>query len=143
MPDDLNADFDPSQMARGLAAVRAAEALLRTLGGCTVFVRLPVNAAVTGDAPQIGLQPIATEDVAMSPAVARELKSEGARRKLELSISAAALARAKDIHDAADAEQFFNAALGVVYAGKLWRIETFSVDEFGAMPYLYRLLVVE
>jgi len=132
-----------SQVARGLAAVRAAEALLRTLGGCTVYIRVPLDVVTTGDAPQLGLQPIATKDVALSPVVTRGLKSLGARRKMELSIAAASLSRAKDIQSASDAQQFFDAALGVIYAEKLWRIESLAVDDFGGVPYLYRIIVAE
>jgi len=71
------------------------------------------------------------------------IKTKGALQAMELSISAASLARAKDIQNASDAEQFFDSAMGVLYAGKLWRIESMSADEFGGMPYLYRLNVSE
>ena len=139
-----NADQNPSQVARGLAAVRAAEALLRTLGGCTVYVRFPVSVATAGDALQLGLQAIATEDVELAPAVTRALKKDNdSQRKMEVTISAASLTRAKDIQDANSAEQFFEAALGLIYNEKLWRIESLAVDDFGGMPYLYRLTVTE
>ena len=144
MPQDPDtADTNFPQVARGLAAVRAAEALLRTLGGCTIYVRMPIDAATAGDAPQLGLQPIATEDIALSPVVTRELRSAGTKRKMELIISAASLARAKDIQSAADAQQFFDAALGFIYGEKLWRIETFAADDFAGTPYLYRIIVAE
>jgi hypothetical protein len=140
----MGADPNPSQVARGLAAVRAAEALLRTLGGGTVYVRIPTDIISADDATQLGLQAVATEDIELSPAVARALrKTKDSPRKMELSISAASLSRAKDIQDANGAEQFFDAALGVIYAEKLWRIESVAIDDFGGMPYLYRLIVAE
>lgn len=133
-----------SQVSRGLAAVRAAEALLRTLGGTTIYVRVPAAVVTTGDASQLGLQAVATEDVELSPVVTRPLtKQKDAPRRTELSISAASLTRAKEIQDSDSAEQFFNAALGVFYADRLWRIASFEVEEFGGMPYLYRLIVSE
>src|SRR2546423_955897 len=127
----MSIDLNPSQVARGLAAVRAAEALLRTLGGCTVYVRVPVSVAGTGDASQLGLQAIATEDVELSPAVTRALtKTKDSQRRMEVTLSAASLSRAKDIQDATGAERFFDAALGLIYNEKLWRIESLAVDDF-------------
>jgi hypothetical protein len=62
---------------------------------------------------------------------------------MQITISAASLSRAKDIEDADSAQQFFNAALGIVYAEKLWRIESLLVDDFAGTPYLYRVIVRE
>jgi hypothetical protein len=134
---------NPLQAARAFAAIRAAEALLRTLGGCTIYVRIP-GATTSGDASQLGLQPIATDDIELSPAVTRALaKQKDTQRRMEITISAASLSRAKDIEDADSAAQFFNAALGIVYAEKLWRIESLQVDDFAGTPYLYRVTVAE
>jgi hypothetical protein len=58
-------------------------------------------------------------------------------------ISASSLAQAKEIRDANSAEEFFNSALGVVYSGTLLRVESVLVDEFGGVPYLYRVSVSE
>lgn len=139
----MSTDQDPAQVARAFAAIRAAEALLRTLGGCTIYVRIP-NATTSGDASQLGLQPIATDDIELSPAVTRALKSQkDSQRRMEITVSAASLSRAKDIEDADSAAQFFDAALGVIYAEKLWRIEGLQVDDFAGTPYLYRITVAE
>jgi hypothetical protein len=132
------------QTSRGLAAVRAAEALLRTLGGCTVWVRVPIGLSTADDAAQLGLAASGTQDIALSPVVARHARnSKGSLKKLELLISAASLAQAKEINDANSAEEFFDSALGVVYSGKLLRVESVLVDEFGGVPYLYRVSVSE
>ena len=48
MPGDQTA----SDVSRGFAAVRAAEALLRTLGGSTISVRVPLGVAAVGDAAE-------------------------------------------------------------------------------------------
>jgi hypothetical protein len=137
-------DQSLSQVSRGLAAVRAAEALIRTLGGCTVWVRIPVSITTRADAAQLGLAATATEDVALSPVVARHLQNtKGSLKKIELLISAASLSRAKEINDAKSAEEFFDSALGVIYSGALLRIESVLVDEFGGVPYLYRVAVSE
>ncbi|MCU1285001.1 MAG: hypothetical protein JWO13_1351 [Acidobacteriales bacterium] len=138
-------DQDFTQSSRGIAALRAAEALLRTLGGCTVWVRLPVNASAgSADALQLGLAGSVTEDVAIAPVVSRHARNaKGTQKKVELLISAAGLAKAKQISDATSAEQFFDSAVGVIYAGTLMRVESVLVDEFGGVPYLYRVSVSE
>lgn len=145
MPQNQNnADLDVTQVARGLAAARAAEALLRTLGGCTIYVRVPLDVVTTGDASQLGVQAVGTEDVELSPAVTRALpKKKDSQRRMEISISVTSLSLAKDIDDAESAQQFFDAALGIIYAEKLWRIESLQVDDFAGTPYLYRLTVSE
>lgn len=131
-----------SDVARGFAAVRAAEALLRTLGGCTISVRIPVNIAGTGE---FGVAGAATEDVALSPVVVLRARKHAKvpRGYAELLISAVSLASAKEITDAAGSEAFFDSALGIVHDTVLKRIVSFSVDAFGGMPYLYRVVVQE
>jgi len=57
MPNEPLNDQDLSQVARSLAAVRAAEALLRTLGGCTIYVRVPLDVAAPGDPLNSGCSP--------------------------------------------------------------------------------------
>ena len=144
----MSGDSNLTQVARGLAAIRAAEALLRALGGTSIYVRVPAsvsNDVVTaGDAPQLGLSAILTEDVELSPVVTRALtKTKDSQRRVEVTVSAAALSRAKDINDATTAEQFFDSALGIIYVDKLWRIESLAVDSFAGAPYLYRFTISE
>src|SRR5437660_1001989 len=128
MPGDQNL----VETSKGLAAIRAAEALLRTLGGCTIWVRIPISVTAAGDAAQLGLAASATQDIALSPVVVRHARNaKGSLKKLELLISASSLAQAKEIRDANGAEEFFNSALGVVYSGTLLRVESVLVDEFG------------
>ncbi len=134
-----------SDVSRGFAAVRAAEALLRTLGGCAISVRVPVGIGGTDNAGEFGLAGAATEDVALSPVVVRRARGQvkNIRGRVELLISAASLASAKEINDATASEAFFDSALGVIHDGVLKRIVSFSVDDFGGMPYLYRVVVQE
>lgn len=103
-----------------------------------------MSVTTSGDAAQLGLAASATEDIALMPVVARHARnSKGSRKKLELLISAASLAQAKEINDASSAEEFFDSALGVVYSGALLRVESVLIDEFGGVPYLYRVSVSE
>ena len=128
---------------RGLAAQRAAETLLQTLGGTGIHVRLAIDSTLTDNA-QLGLESSATEEVFLSPVVVRNLTTEkSVRVRLEILVAAATLARAKEIDAVGDALDFFNSALGVIQRGKLFRVDSVDVDEFSGFPYLYRLQVSE
>ena len=135
---------NPEPINRGLAAQRAAETLLQTLGGSGVYVRLAVDSMTASDPAQLGLESPATEEVLLEPVVVRNLTApKSSRVQLELLIAAATLARAKEIYSVTDALDFFNSALGVIKRGKLFRVDSVDVDEFNGFPYLYRLKVSE
>ena len=134
----------PEPVNRSLAAQRAAETLLQTLGGTGIYVRLAVDSMVAVDAAQLGLESPATEEVFLEPVVVRNLTApQSLRAQLEVLVAAATLARAKEIYNVSDALDFFNSALGVIQRGKLFRVDSVDVDEFSGFPYLYRLKVSE
>src|SRR5262249_39223292 len=118
-----------------------------TLGGATVFVRIPKILVAPGDAGQIGLSGAAAEDVELRNVVVRNAalnnKQERNRSRTELLVSATVLAQAKEIADSAAAKEFFLSAVGVIVGQKLLRIESFSAEEFGGRPYLYRVILIE
>lgn len=127
-------------IGRGAAAVRAAEALLRTLGGDEVVFRVPSATANPGDAAQLGLAATATEDVALAPVVvqqARSLSRPNHSGELELLISAASLAQAREITKVSDALAFFGSALGVVVRERLMRVVSVKAEQLGGVAYLY------
>ena len=141
----MSADITLPQIQRGLAAQRAAEALLRTLGGGSVTVRVPAASAV-GDASQLGLAGVVLEDVPLQPVLVRNAPATSAnleRQRRELLVPASALAEAREIHDPADARTFFESALGVVLDDRLLRVVSVFADDFGGVPYLYRIVVSE
>lgn len=128
---------------RGLAAQRAAETLLQTLGGTSISIRLPLDTALT-ELSQLGLASVATEEIVLAPVVTRNLTAgKDPHARLEILVSAACLARTREIYSISDAMQLFDSALGVIQRGKLFRIESVDVDEFSGFPYLYRLTVSE
>lgn len=141
MPGDITLP----QIQRGLAAQRAAEALLRTLGGSSVLVRVPAL-GVAGDASQLGLAGTATEDVLLQPVLVRNAPPTAAnleRQRRELLAPASALAAAREIQDAESARDFFESALGILVDGHLLRVVSVFADDFGGVPYLYRIVVSE
>ena len=141
MPGDITLP----QVQRGLAAQRAAEALLRTLGGSSVLVRVP-TLGVAGDAAQLGLAGAATEDVQLQPVVVRNALVNAAileRQRRELLVPASALVSAREIHEASAAREFFESAVGIFVDDRLLRVVSVFAEDFGGVPYLYRIVVSE
>lgn len=129
----------------GSAVIRAADAMLRSLGGDEVSLLLPL-AAMPGDASgQLGLVDPGVEVVAISPVIARDLATEniGPRRRVEFLVPASGIADALSGHDFASGEAMINAALGIGYQGELFHIEGFVTERFGGTAYLYRVVAVE
>ncbi len=125
------------------AGVRLADALLRSVGGRTVLLRLPAP-AVQGDlGEQLGLAVPQFQDTPLGPAAFRKVratsKPEGFTYELLVSASAVhALVGSLD-YDSADV--LFSVAAGVVVGGAVLQITSaVSAEAFGEV-YLYRLLL--
>lgn len=129
----------------GMALVRAAEAMLRSLGGSEIRLLLPLFQGANDPSVQLGLADPGVEEVRLSPVVMRNLptSSTGPRRRLEFLIPAAAVSAELSSRDVASAEDFFDGVMGVVYDSDLFHIEGFTTEYFGGMAYLYRLVAVE
>lgn len=132
-------DLTFTEQVRSLAAQRAAETLLRTLGATVVAVRVARLAPPAGDAGQIGGAGAATEDVELADVVWRPLAGE--HQRAELLLAPATLIAARELTTAEAAREFFLEALGVIAEGRLWRVTRFQAEVFGGAPYLYRVVV--
>ena len=105
------------------AAMRMADALLRSLGGTAVALRFPVTAA-SADAEQLGLSAPVFEDVALSPAVFRRLHAQVGKdggAVYELLISATAVNAQMALLGLSSVAELFAAGLGIVVRGRCWR----------------------
>jgi hypothetical protein len=128
----------------GTAAVRAADAMLQTLGGIQITL-LFAAAGLPGDAvAQLGLVDPGVEQVLITPVMVRELTTEnsGPRRRIELLAGQAAMAESVSQRNVASAEVLFETALGLVYCGEVFHIEGFVVERMGGVSYLYRVAAV-
>jgi hypothetical protein len=128
----------------GAAAVRAADAMLRTLGGTEVIL-LFAAAGLPGNAvAELGLVDPGVEQALIAPVIVRELTTEndGPRRRIELVAGQAALAEQVSQRNVASAEVLFETALGLVYRGEVFHIQGFIVERAGGMAYLYRVAAV-
>lgn len=135
---------DQSVRTPTAAQQRAADALLRCLGGRTALLRLPTNTATTADAEQLGQVTPACEDIPLSPAVFRKLRprlEDGQVNRYELLISAASVGVQLGLLQIASTSQLFGMASGVFIDGELMMIEAAAEAEAFGCPYLYRLIL--
>lgn len=125
--------------------MRAADALLRALGGDQIELVLPIPTEAGSDGTQLGLTDSGIQQLTISPVVVRTLPAPntGPRVRLEFLISASAIANAVDEEGADSAEALFDLALGIQHQADLFHIESVSKEYFAGTPYLYRVVAVE
>src|SRR5438105_1665258 len=131
----MNTFASGSAALRGQAMLRAADAMLRVLGGSDVALRLPIPAAASATAVQLGLAAPQVVDVALAPAAVLPLEASPVQQRLryELLVSASATNAAVESEGLNSAQELFNSAVGVVFNGKLLRIERIAVEIFGGV----------
>ncbi len=129
----------------GTAVMRAADAMLRSLGGEEISMLLPLSGMPGDAAGQLGLVDPGVEEVKIWPVIVRALPTDnsGPRRRVEFLVSASAMAQAVSARDFANAMQLMDATLGIAYEGELFHIEGIAVENFAGTAYLYRVVGVE
>lgn len=135
---------DLSVRSPSAAAQRAADALLRCLGGRVALLRLPTNAATGSDAEQLGAATPSYEDIPLSPAIFRRLRPKlrgGTANRYELLVSAASVYAQLGLLELVSTDQLFAMAMGIFVDGELMLIEAAAEAEAFGCPYLYRLLL--
>jgi hypothetical protein len=128
----------------GAAAVRAADAMMRTLGGTEVIL-LFAAAGLPGEGiAELGLVDPGVVQALIAPVVVREISTEnsGPRRHIELLAGQAALAQQVSQRNVASADVLFETALGLVYCGEVFHNQGFMVERLGGATYLYRVSAV-
>lgn len=129
----------------GSGLMRAADAMLKALGGETVSLLLPA-AAIAGDAAgQLGLVDPGVQEVLISPVVLREMTTGnlGPRRRVEFTLPASAIANQLAALGMATAEVLFDAVIGLTYGSDLFHIETVVPESFNGTVCFYVLTAVE
>jgi hypothetical protein len=125
----------------GAAAVRAADAMLRTLGGTEVILLFAAAGLPAGALAELGLVDPGVEQALISPVIVRELTTEtsGPRRRIEVLAGQAAMAQQVSQRNVASADVLFETALGLVYSGEVFHIQGFVVERIAGVAYLYRV----
>jgi len=128
----------------GMAAARAADAMLRTLGGTEAALLFAAAGLPDERSAELGLVDPGVEQVKIAPVLVRELATEnnGPRRRIEMLVGRSALAEQVSQRSVASADVLLEMALGVSYEGDVFHIEGFSIERFAGVAYLYRVLAV-
>jgi len=129
------------QSARGNAAVRMADGLLRALGGAPVSLRLPTPIATPGTNGELGLSAPIFQDVPLDPVMVRDV-STAKQQRFELLVSASAVSQQVELQNADSADALFASALGFLHGDELLQIESIAADEFAGTAYLYHVIAV-
>ena len=129
----------------GAALVRAANAMLTALGGDQVSLLLPATAMASDSSGPLGLVDPGVQQVIITPVVTRNLPTgnQGPARRIELTMPAAALEQQLAALGMASVENLFNTALGLMYDGDLFHIETVVPENFAGTAYFYVVTAVE
>ena len=132
------------------AQARAADALLRGVGGRAVLLRMPAPASAGDIAEQLGLETPQFQDIELAPAAFRKARATGTdagtdsgKAGWELLVSATAVEALVGSLGYSAASTLFSTAFGVLIDGVLLTIV--SATESGALgqPYVYRLWLRE
>ena len=135
---------DVTTTSRAATLARAAQAMLRVLGGDEVVIRCPAAPAADDAQAELGIAGPVIEDVTVSPVVAGPSAAQTSDPRLRLEFLFAAATLAPYLADRGEsAEDFFTGALGIVHGQKLLHIETVSAESFAGTPYLYRVVAAE
>ena len=126
-------------------AQRAADALLRSLGGFSVSLQMP-QPPLSGDPAQVGVTVQGYQGLPLSPALFRRVRTmmrEGEPTKFELMVSASAVQAQVSALQLTSADALFAMSAGVTVAGKFFLIEAISAPEAFGQAYVYRLQLRE
>jgi hypothetical protein len=128
-----------------LAAIRAADGLLRSAGKAVVL-RMPFTATAGDTTEQLGLAVPEFQDVTLWPVVYRKARATVAAdgvAKMELMVSATAVEGVVGSLGYSAASVLFGQAFGMVVDGVLMEVVSVTTSEVGQVPYLYRLVLLE
>jgi hypothetical protein len=129
----------------GAALVRAANAMLQALGGDQVSLLLSATAMASDAAGQLGLVDPGVQEVIVTPVVARNLPTGnlGPARRIEFTLPASAIEVQLPTLGMGSVEALFSVALGLMYDGDLFHIETVVPENFAGTAYFYVVTAVE
>lgn len=129
----------------GVGMRRAADALLRAMGGESVTLMVPATAMASDAAGQLGLVDPGVIELLISPVVTRELTTGnlGPRRRVEFTLPASAIANQLAALGMASGDDLFNVVIGLTYGSELFHIEKVVPQSFGGTVCFYLVTAVE
>ena len=126
--------------------MRAADTLLRGVGGRKVLLRTPAPANPDDDGEQLGLSVPSFQDSPLCPVVYRRVRPKlsiapDTSTQYELLVSATAVDALIGPHGFNSAETLFAVAFAVIIDLVPLGIVSATTSEIGGAPYMYRLLL--
>ena len=141
MPDtDVPINMIPG---RHQAMRRGADAMLRTMGGVQITLRIADPSS--GDTnSQLGITPPTSSDVEIAPAVVRPVDPmpDGSQR-IQVLLGAKALQPIADSYGVTNIPEWLLGSQGLVYQGQLMPIRSVTSSGFAGCDYLYLLTATE
>ena len=126
-----------------LGVRRAADAMVRALGGTQITLRI-ADASAGDTNSQIGLTPPMSEDLQISPALVRTIApAANGSKRIEVTLSAKAVKPLADQYGVDDIPTWLLTAEGILFRDKLMHIDTVIGDHLGGMDYLYHIMATE
>ena len=125
--------------------LRAADAMLRALGGDEVSLLFAAVDMPDDPSAQLGMMDPGVVEVTFSPVVARNLPTgnSGPRRRMEFLLPGAAVAAEAVERNAASPQAMFDSAMGVMHDGGVLHIVGVTTEYFAGTAYLFRIVAVE
>ena len=127
-----------------ICAVRAADVLLRAMGGQDAMLRMPAPAVPADPTEQLGIATPTFQDLPLAPVVfrkARAMVADGKAAKWELLVSATVIEGLVGSLAFASASVLFAEAFGVLSGGELFEVESATPEQAFGRPYVYRLVL--
>ena len=122
-----------------------ADALLRSVGGASAFLRV-TGGALTSNQSEVGLIATTFSQVEVSPVVMRKLRPTAEVKEMpqwEMLISATSVQTQVEALDIASAQALFAMTLAVTVGGNDYLVESIAANEAFGKVYLYRLVLRE
>jgi hypothetical protein len=131
-------------MSGSICATRAADVLLRAMGGRGVMLRMPAPAVAADVTEQLGIASPTFQDLPLAPVVFRKARATVAAEKAarwELLVSATAVESLVGSLAYASASVLFAQACGVLCDDELLEIVSATEQQAFGQAYAYRLIL--
>ena len=119
--------------------------MLSALGGDQVSLVLPATAMASDAAGQLGLVDPGVQNVVITPVVTQNVPTgnSGPARRIEFTLPASAVEAQLSSLGMGTVDDLFQAALGLMYDGDLFHVETVVTENFAGTAYFYVVTAVE
>ncbi len=132
----------PVGQSQGIS--RAADALLRSLGGTEVTFLFPMPVG-GGTLSELGAAGQTAQQVMFSPALIKSLAppNDGSKVRFQVVIAASSVNPVLDEMQVATGNDLFEASLGMLYEGRLLRVKSVVTEHFAESAYLFLVTVTD